>query len=169
MSLLALAVLVFGVGWAGGHYLGPSLFRASNGPDGKTGRSSGNQTVSVSGEMADVLVDFGNGTRIWFNTTVPHDWNYYNVTYKVTEGDMSATWFGYTIRSHFIYKIFGFGCDPDQLVCSGYWSLWVWNNTGYCWNYSNEGVDLLQVSTVGIIAWHFSNYDGSNPFPGRCS
>ncbi len=168
MSLLILAALVLGVGWAGAYYFGPSFFKSSNGPDSKTSPSHGNETT-VPGENVRVLVDFGNRTRLWFNATVPHGWNYYNVTYKVTEGDMSATWFGYPIQSYFIYKILGFGCDPNQLACSGYWNLWVWNETGHCWNYSDEGVDLLQVSKVTTVAWHFSNYDGSNTFEGRCS
>ncbi len=169
MSLLVLAALVLGVSWTGAHYFGPSLFRASNGPDCKTSQSSSNQTLSATGEMANVLVDFGNGTRIWFNTTVPHDWNYYNITDKITEGDMSSRWFGGTICAHFIYKILGFGCSPGQIGCSGYWSLWVWNETGSCWDYSIEGVDLLNLSTVRKVAWHFYHYDGSNPFEGPCS
>ncbi len=169
MSLLVLAILVLLVGWAGASYFGPGLFKTASEPDDKTRPSNGNHTLSVSGERANLLVDFDNGTRVWFNITVPRDWNYYNVTTKVTEGDIVARWFGYTIQSHFIYKILGFGCDPDQFSCPGYWSLWVWNETGYCWDYSIKGVDLLQVSTIGMVAWRFSNYDGADTFEGRCS
>ena len=165
--MLVLSVVVLGISWVGAYYLAPSLLKTSNGPDGKTHPSNGNQTESGSIESADVLVDFGNGTRLWFNTTVPHDWNYYNVIYKVTGGDISARWFGYPIQSHSIYKILGFGCDPDRIGCDGYWSLWVWNSSQSCWAYSNQGVDWLTVSDVRAIAWYFNNYDTSS-FPTRC-
>ncbi len=164
--MFALSVVVLGTIWAGAYYLGPSLLTTSKGPESTTHPPDGNQTDSASTEIANVVVDFGNGTRFWLNTTVPRDWNYYNITYKVTSGDLSAKWFDYPIQSHFVYKIMGFGCDPDQIGCNGYWSLWIWNSSQSCWAYSNQGADWLTVSDVHAIAWYFDYDTGS--FAGRC-
>ncbi len=115
-----------------------------------------------------MLIDFGNGTRLWFNgTRVPITDNFYNVTYEDVKGGLSSTPYGYPLDAHFVYKIIGYGCNSGDLGCKGYWSLWVWNGTVGCWAYSTVGVDLLKVSEVAMMAWYFTNTD-QNSFTGSC-
>ncbi len=160
LAVLAFSLLIVGSGWAAAAYLGPRLF--------KTSHSSGDNTKNTSMVKVSVLVSFGNGTRLWFNdTAVPNGYNYYNVTYKITNGDLVATWFD-SQHSHFIAKLFGIGCDSGDPFCPAYWSLWTRDQKNLCWNYSPEGVDELEVSDVSMIAWHFLRYDNTNPLPGRC-
>ncbi len=167
--LLAVAITVLGASWIGAQYFGSRLFNirtTSKGQDNSVNHD--NSTSHVATVMVGVLASFGNGTRIWYNnTSVPDTWNFYNVTYFVTKGDVVASWNeGY--RAHFVNKILGVGCVQSDIGCPGYWSLWVWNEAGSCWDYSAFGVDLLQVSTVKMVAWHFLYHDGSDPFKGRC-
>jgi hypothetical protein len=43
---------------------------------------------------ADVLMDFGNGTRLWYNDTqVQPGWNMYVETVVLTHGDLQAQWY----------------------------------------------------------------------------
>jgi hypothetical protein len=160
LGLLALVAGALGVTWASARYLGPSLSHISS--SSKSPTRSQDQVIDVS-----LLIDFGNGTRLWFNnTTVPDNYNFYNVTYHVANGNLFASWSD-LYSSHFVDEILGFGCVPGSAGCGGYWSLWVWDGVNSCWSYSSVGVDWLKVSTVGTIAWYYNNYDFSG-FLGRC-
>ncbi len=43
---------------------------------------------------ADILIDFGNGTRLWYNDTkVQPGWNMYTETVVLSRGDLQAQWY----------------------------------------------------------------------------
>ncbi len=170
VGLTALALSLLAISWAGSQYFGQRLTPHSTGSGpNNSGKNNNSTTITPTSAKVSVLISFGDGRRVWFNdTVVPITYNYYNVTYKIANGDIVARWSS-AYNAHFVYEILGVGCVPGDINCAGYWSLWIWNEPGSCWDYSTVGVDLLQVSTVGRVAWHFLHYDGSNQFQGKCS
>ena len=155
LALLVLAVAGLGSTWAAAQYFGPILLNVNSGSHG--------EYVEV-----NMMVSFGNGTKVWYNSTqVPSNWTFYDTTFSLTKGQVVAKWNG-GYRSHFVYKILGLGCNPEDVLCPGYWSLWVWNQKGSCWSYSTAGADLMKVANVRAIAWHFLYYDNSNLILDRC-
>jgi hypothetical protein len=155
-----MAVTLLSVFWGLAEYFGPRLLipRSNDSSD----RRSPNTNV-------DLLVDFGNGSSLWFNNTkVPSSDNFYNVTYYDVSGNMEAVWDGYPLSAHLVYKIMGYGCDSTSTNCNGYWSLWLWNGSKSCWIYSEVGADLLKVSDATMAAWYFTTSDPPS-FRGNCS
>jgi len=150
-------MVVLGGTWAISWYFG--LEQRSTRPSIDTRGSS---------TQASVLIDFGNGTSLWYNKTgVPVNYNYYNLTYEVTNHKLVAVWSPY-LQSSFVFKILGVGCNAGDYSCGKgqYWSLWVWNTTNDCWQQSDEGVDRIEVSTTRMIAWYFT--DEPSSFKMRC-
>ncbi len=114
------------------------------------------------------MVNFGNGTIFWFNNTrVPKNYDFYQVTYNVTKGNVVAEYYdSLGLKGYYVQKILGVGCQ-DICVTGQYWSLWVWNVANACWDYSSQGVSLLKVSSVVMVAWYYT--DTISSFPGRCA
>ncbi len=165
LGLLALVLVILAVGWVGSHYFGPKVLNLPSHGGQDNSRKNNNSTSTPTVDV-NALIDFGNGTKLWFNHTVaPLGYDYYNVTYKVANGNVVAVWSD-SLKSYFVYKIMGVGCDAGDFSC-GYWSLWVWNDAKLCWDYSSLGVSWLKVSDFKMIAWYFNHYDTSS-FPGRC-
>ena len=170
LVLLILAGVVLGSAWAASGYYGPGLLSLLSGNTAPTGlprtenTTAGTQTVSVS-----VLISFENKTGRWFNDTiVPVTYSFYNVTYAITGGDMVARW-DRVLSSSYVFKIFGQGCEPPNPAdCRGYWSLWLWNDNDQCWAYSHLGIDLVKVSDVRMITWHFTNFESPTEPEGHC-
>jgi len=173
LGLLILVIAAIGATWMSARYLGPNLSHVSTGSRSSTNSTGSTGSTGTTGSQihtvkVSLLLDFGNRTRLWFNdTAMPDNSNFYNVTYKIANGDVLASWSD-QYSAHFVYKILGFGCVTTVTGCTGYWSLWVWNAAGGCWNFSSVGVDWLRVSNVGMVAWYFNYYDLSS-FTGRCA
>jgi hypothetical protein len=156
-----MAVTLLSIFWGLAEYFGPSLLNIPGFND-SSGKGSSSENVSL-------LIDFGNGTRLWFNNTkVPSSDNFYNVTYGDVSGNLEAVWDGYPLNAHLVYKIMGYGCSATSANCNGYWSLWLWNGSKSCWSYSEVGADLAKVSDVAMAAWYFTNSNPSS-FPSNCS
>ena len=110
--------------------------------------------------QANVLIDFGNGTRNWFNgTEVQPGWNLYTLTLAVTNGDVNSTCceFG----SHFVTGIYGVQNQPSQ---NRAWLLWTYNTTS-SWQPAQEGADLINVFNDSVFAWTFCFYNPSTGNP----
>jgi hypothetical protein len=160
---MIIAIVLLSLLWGLAEYFGPSFLNLPSGSNDSPG-SQGTPNRNVS-----LLIDFGNGTRMWFNdTNVPSTDNFYTVTYNDVSGNLVAVWNGYPLSAHLIYKIMGYGCGSTSTGCSGYWSLWLWKASRSCWSYSEVGADLLKVSDLTVVAWYFTNSDPPS-FPGNCS
>ena len=160
---MMIAIALLGVFWGLAEYFGPRLLNIPSGSNDSSG-SQGTANMNVT-----LLIDFGNGTKLWFNDTkVARTDNFYTVTYNDVRGNLEAVWNGYPINAHLVYKIMGYGCGSTSPGCNGYWSLWVWNASIGCWSYSEVGADLVSVQGVTMVAWYFADND-PHSFPGNCS
>ena len=100
----------------------------------------------------NLLIDYGNGTLQWINqTTVPSNWNFYNVTNLDTAGNIASIFFA-SFGSHFVYQINGVGCPGTNPFCDNSWGLWTLQ--GSCWTLSTVGLDQIPVSYHAIVGWY---------------
>lgn len=120
------------------------------------------QLASVSGRKALVydvrlLVDFGNGTRGWFNDTAAQPgWNGFIVSVVLLRGNVQASWYP-QYGEHFVT-----GVDGVQQTASKSW--FVWEFSGGAWVNSGTGADQIRVNNGTVIAWTLCGYDANyNP------
>lgn len=103
---------------------------------------------------ADILIDFGNGTRHWYNgTQVQPGWNMYVATVVLTNGNLQAQWYP-QYQEHFVT-----GIDGISSTKSLYWFLWTYNSTA-SWQVVQVGADELPVYNGSASAW---TYCGMSP------
>jgi len=113
------------------------------------GRYLSLKPASSSLYAADVLIDFGNGTRLWYNgTQVQPGWNTYVETVVLTRGDLQAQWYP-DYQEHLISGIDGVS-DSQTMG----WFLWTYNETA-SWQTSPVGADLLPVYNGSVLAWTY--------------
>ena len=104
---------------------------------------------------ADVLVDFGNGTRHWYNNTqVQPGWNMYIETVVLSQGNLQAKW-DPQYQEHFVSGIDGFSNSK-----STYWFLWTYNSTA-SWQVAQVGADDLPVYNGSVFAWTYCGVTAS--------
>ena len=109
-------------------------------------------SVPPSSVPVNMLIDYGNGTLVWFNgTVVPSSWNFYNVTVSDTRGNIAAIFFA-SFGSHFVYQISGVGCPASNPFCDSSWGLWTLQ--GSCWTLASSGVDQILVSHDATVGWY---------------
>jgi len=95
---------------------------------------------------ADILLNFGNGTRHWYNNTqVQPGWNLYTATVVLTGGNMQAAWYP-SFGEHLVNSIEGVSGTATT-----YWLIWSYNSTA-CWQQSDLGADLLPVYNGSVFA-----------------
>ena len=113
--------------------------------------------VTSSLYSANILFDFGNGTRRWYNNTqVQPGWNLFTETVVLTNGNLQAPLY-YIPGSgweHFVSGIEGVSNSK-----SVFWWLWTYNKTAG-WQTAPVGADLLPVYNGSRFAW---TYCGSTP------
>jgi hypothetical protein len=106
--------------------------------------------------VTNVVIDFGNGTKLWYNDTrVDPTWNLYIVTQVVTKGNLNATWYP-AYGEHFITAIYGVGDTSSKS-----WFEWNWSSSAG-WQNPSVGPDLIPIANNSVFAWTFcgenSNY-----------
>jgi type II secretory pathway pseudopilin PulG len=106
---------------------------------------------------AHMLVDYGNGTRHWYNeTTIEPGWNAYVVTLVLLGGNVQATWYP-QYGEHFLTGINGVSATASKS-----WFVWEYGKGG--WTASQTGADGIQTHNGTTIAWTLCSYDVSfNP------
>jgi hypothetical protein len=108
---------------------------------------------------ADILVDFGNGTRHWYNNTqVQPGWSLFTATVVLTNGDLQAPLYYVTGSGweHFVSEIEGVANSNSN---NEYWWVWTYDRTGG-WTTASVGADLLPVYNGSVFAW---TYCGTSP------
>jgi hypothetical protein len=104
---------------------------------------------------ADILIDFGNGTRLWYNDTrVQPGWNMYVETVVLSHGDLQAQWYP-DYQEHLVTGIDGVS-DSQTMD----WFLWTYNETA-SWQTSQVGADLLPVYNGSVLAWTYCGESAS--------
>ena len=103
-------------------------------------------------DPVSMLINYGNGTLVWFNgTVVPSNWNFYNVTVLDTRGNLAALFFA-AFGSHFVYQLNGVGCPAANPFCDSSWGLWILQ--GSCWTLASSGIDQISVSHNAAVGWY---------------
>jgi len=102
-----------------------------------------------------ILVDFGNGTRTWYNDSkFQPGLNLYVATQIITDGHVNATYYP-EYSSHLITALYDVANNGND-----YWGLWTYNSTS-SWQMAQMGADKLLVNNGSVYAWAY----GSNAAP----
>ena len=110
---------------------------------------------------ADILFDFGNGTRVWYNDTrVQPGWNMYTETVVLSHGDLQAQWYP-VYQEHLLSAIDGVS-DSQAMG----WFLWTYNATA-SWQLPLVGADDIPVYNGSVIAWTYCGETAS--FAPECT
>ncbi len=121
--------------------------------------------ASFSGRRALVygvhlLVDFGNGTRTWYNdTSVQPGWNGYVASLVLLKGSVQADWYP-QYGEHFVTGI-------DGTLATSTSSWFFWQASGGKWTLAQTGADGVQMYNGTSIAWTLCGYDAN--FLPTCS
>ena len=103
---------------------------------------------------ANVVIDFGNGTRAWYNgTSAQPGWNLYILTLVLASGRVDAQWYP-QYGEHFVTGIDGVASSPASNTG---WFFWERNATG--WQSPQVGADYLNVYNGSTFAWTYCQYD----------
>jgi len=127
------------------------------------------QALSASGGrraliyQVNILVDYGNGTRRWNNSTeVQPGWNGYVDTLVAFNGEVQATWYP-SYGEHIVTGLQGISNTNSQ-----YWFLLTYNSTA-SWQVAQVGVDDIPIVNGTTFAWLFcsanANYLPTCPLP----
>lgn len=107
--------------------------------------------------LSDILIDYGNGTKTWYNNTqVDPDWNLYVVTQIITSGHVNATYYP-QYDSHFVTAIYNVANTK-----SDYWLLWTYNSTA-AWQMAQVGADQLMMYNDSVYAWTYCGANCARP------
>jgi hypothetical protein len=106
------------------------------------------------GFVADMRVDYGNGTRQWYNQSqVQPGWNLYTATVVLLDGRVQATWYP-AYQEHFVEGING--VEDSQTES---WFIWLKNSSG--WQLAPSGPDLIFVTNGTVFAWTLCGFDAN--------
>ena len=107
--------------------------------------------------LTSVFIDYGNGTKAWYNSTnVSPGTNFFVETQIITGGDINATYYP-EYQSHLVTAINNVG-NTNSL----YWYLWTYNSTAL-WQQASVGPDLLPVYNGSIFAWSYCGANCTQP------
>ncbi len=109
------------------------------------------QPVSLSLLSSNILLNFGNGTSIWYNdTSIEPQWNLYVTTLFITSGNVNATYYP-EYAEHLVTGIDGV---LNNNTASDYWSIWTYNATS-SWQMAQVGADLLPMYNGSVYGWAY--------------
>ena len=96
-----------------------------------------------------ILIDFGNGTNVWYNDThFQPGLNLYVATQVITGGQVNATYYP-SYSEHFVTAIYNVANSGNN-----YWGIWTYNSTA-SWQMANVGADDLQIYNGSVYAWFY--------------
>lgn len=109
----------------------------------------------------NVLVNFGNGTRTWYNATVlPSGSSMYNTTTRLFGTDVVATFSQYGVM---VSEIAGVGTSQDHP--NSYWVWFRWDQTSRTWIMGDTAADQHRLSPAETVAWAFVDFSNPNVAP----
>ena len=144
-------------------------------PNGKgTGRNNTNTDGKITGTnsskiVVNVLINYGNGTNIWYNeTNIVAGTTFYNLTLAITHGNVESVYYP-LYNSHYITGINGVYNNNDRIRCSVCWILWNYCKGDNAWASSLLGADLIKLENGDTYAWYIQDITRSpwqSPEPG---
>lgn len=113
----------------------------------------GLKPASTSLIQNNVLISFGNGSRVWYNnTSAQPGWNFYVETLVLENGNVVARWYP-QFGSHLVSAIGGVSDTQTK-----FWFVWTFDKTT-SWQQAPVGADQLMVFNGSIFAWTFCEVD----------
>ena len=98
----------------------------------------------------NLAVDYGNGTRAWYNaTTIPVGATVYNATKRVAAVEPDPQ-----VGPSFIIAINGLRQDESQ---SMYWIWWIWDQTTHSWTLGPVANNEYVLSDGQTVIWYYEN------------
>jgi hypothetical protein len=106
---------------------------------------------------SDILFDFGNGTRVWHNSTQfqPGTNMYVATEMLLTDAQINATYYP-KYSEHEITAMYNVADAGNN-----YWGLWEYNDSA--WQTTPVGADLVQVTNGSVFAWAYGTNSGFQP------
>lgn len=148
---------------------GPGLFPTFH-SGGKTGQSGGNSTKTGPATnpnliSVDTLVNYGNGTSIWYNeTNAAVNSTFYSLTLQIANNNVRSV--NEPPFGHFVTSINGVTSDGSGSNCNYCWGIWIYCAKDYGWMYSLLGADSLKLNNGDILAWYIHDISQNQPPEG---
>ena len=146
---------------------GPGLFRISHSSGQGDGQSGGISAktcplVNPNAMCVDTLVNYGNGTSIWYNeTNVPVDSTFYSLTLQIADGNVGSV--DEPPFGHFITSINGVTSDGVGSNCNYCWGIWIYCAKDSGWMYSLLGADSIRLNNRDVVAWYIHDISQNQP------
>lgn len=98
---------------------------------------------------AHMLMDYGNGTRQWYNgTRIQPGWNAYIATMVLLDGNVQATWYP-QYGEHYVSGLQGVSDTTGD-----FWFLLTYNKTT-SWQVAQVGADDVPIFNGTVFAWAY--------------
>lgn len=103
---------------------------------------------------SNLLINFGNGTRRWFNSTrVPNGSNLLNLTVEALGSEQVDI-----LQSQYGSFVSSIGEVGGKITISNHvWLWWKWNSEEKEWQAGQVGADAYTVSDGEIVAWYYQD------------
>ena len=130
-----------------------------NGNSTRPGPSTNPNVISV-----DTLVNYGNGTKVWYNeTNVPIGSNFFDLSREI---DGNLGYVSEPLLGNFITTINGVKSNGVGSNCSICWGIWIYCAKDNSWMYSLYGADLLKLNNGDVLAWYLHDISQNQPPEG---
>jgi hypothetical protein len=115
---------------------------------------------SLTAYQVNMLVNYENGTRRWYNdTSIQPGLNAYVVSVLLLDGSIQAGWYP-QYQEHFVAGVNGVASGASDS-----WFVWTFGKEG--WQLSQSGADSVEVYNGTTFAWTLCGYDSG--FMPACS
>ena len=106
----------------------------------------------------NILIKYENGTKVWYNqTTIPIGWSLFNVTLKITNGNVIySTAYG----SPYITAINGMKSSGSYA-----WIWYTWNSSSAKWTVGVTGSNDYVLRDKDVAAWYLTNISDFSNLP----
>ena len=94
-----------------------------------------------------LCIDYGNGTKEWFNGTVPKGYSLLNATDLIAEVKYTY-WPAY--KASFVDAINGVSNKPPY-----FWMWYYWDTKEKCWKLGSVGADRYKLRPDEIVMWRY--------------
>jgi len=118
-----------------------------------------NRALSENTVVANLVINFGNGTRKWYNNTLlPFGSSLLNLTLKATNGNVE-----YSIGKYGAF-VMGISNVGTKFTKKNYYWLWYkWNSTSKSWELGATSADNYKVMNGDILGWVYANVSSWPP------
>lgn len=110
--------------------------------EGKPQVNENSSTIKIS-----LCIDYGNGTREWFNQTIPRGYSLLNATKLVAEVDYT---YQPAYKASFVNAINDLPNKPPY-----FWMWYRWDPQENEWKLGPVGADIYRLKSDEIVMWRY--------------